>query len=237
MPGQCYQAQSSQADISFVLGHELPGKPFSLVPENTYDAPPLLVEDVLATINNVRSKKSGLNPIDGGLWGDQYEIALALLDQRKVFLGVLAYTDFPLAPLDLQSSASQNGFLFSAVIGEGTYKESLDVSVNSIENTDEASLFESYEAAQSSHDLSISIEKARSLKLLIVNMFQHNLGVKAPPIRIDSQEKYDALRRGDASIYLHFPHASYREKFGTMLLNLLSLEKLEVLFPMLQKTH
>lgn len=38
------------------------------------------------------------------------------------------------------------------------------------------------------------------------------LGVTAPPVRIDSQAKYGAMARGDAAIYLRFPHAGYREK-------------------------
>ena len=38
------------------------------------------------------------------------------------------------------------------------------------------------------------------------------LGVKAPPVRIDSQAKYGAMARGDAVIYLRFPHTGYREK-------------------------
>ena len=58
--------------------------------------------------------------------GDQYAIALALLDQGKVVLGVLACPNLPLAPLGVQSSAGQKGCLFSAVVGEGTYMESLD---------------------------------------------------------------------------------------------------------------
>ncbi|KAK8478725.1 hypothetical protein V6N11_081498 [Hibiscus sabdariffa] len=38
------------------------------------------------------------------------------------------------------------------------------------------------------------------------------LGVKAPPVRIDSHAKYGALSRGDGAIYLRFPHKGYREK-------------------------
>lgn len=41
---------------------------------------------------------------------------------------------------------------------------------------------------------------------------RQKLGVKAPPIRIDSQAKYGALSRGDGAIYLRFPHKGYREK-------------------------
>lgn len=38
------------------------------------------------------------------------------------------------------------------------------------------------------------------------------MGVKAPPVRIDSQAKYGALARGDGAIYMRFPHKGYREK-------------------------
>lgn len=42
--------------------------------------------------------------------------------------------------------------------------------------------------------------------------YKQKLGVKAPPVRIDSQAKYGALSRGDGAIYLRFPHKGYREK-------------------------
>lgn len=42
--------------------------------------------------------------------------------------------------------------------------------------------------------------------------FLQKLGVKAPPVRIDSQAKYGALSRGDGAIYLRFPRKGYREK-------------------------
>ena len=38
------------------------------------------------------------------------------------------------------------------------------------------------------------------------------LGVTAPPLRLDSQAKYGLLSRGDASIFMRFPPAGYREK-------------------------
>ncbi|CAO2814031.1 unnamed protein product [Amaranthus hypochondriacus] len=182
--------------------------------ENTYSISPLSAEDMLVLIDNGRSEGGAvgrhwvLDPIDGTkgfLRGDQYAIALALLDQGKVVLGVLACPNLPLAPIGVQSSGSQTGCLFSAVIGNGTFMESLDgssspikVTVSPTENSEEASFFESFEAAHSLHDLTSSIAK--------------KLGVKAPPVRIDSQAKYGALSRGDGAIYLRFPHAGYREK-------------------------
>lgn len=38
------------------------------------------------------------------------------------------------------------------------------------------------------------------------------MGVKTPPVRMDSQAKYGALSRGDGEIYLRFPREGYREK-------------------------
>ncbi|PPS07814.1 hypothetical protein GOBAR_AA12831 [Gossypium barbadense] len=96
------------------------------------------------------------------------------------------------------------GCLFFAKVGGGTYMQPLDsssavkVQVSAVENPEEASFFESYEAAHSMHDLS--------------SLIAQKLGVKALPVRIDSQAKYGALSRGDGAIYLRFPHKGYREK-------------------------
>ncbi|GMN24329.1 hypothetical protein TIFTF001_050316 [Ficus carica] len=192
----------------------------TLVIEESYTVATLSSEDVLRAIDSGKSEggSSGrhwvLDPIDGTkgfLRGDQYAIALALLDEGKVVLGVLACPNLPLASIgtnNKHSSESSNekvGCLFSAKVGEGTFMHSLDgsslikVHVSDIENPEEASFFESFEAAHTSHDLSSAIAKVK-------------LGVKAPPIRIDSQAKYGALSRGDGAIYLRLPCKGYREK-------------------------
>ncbi|WVZ88768.1 hypothetical protein U9M48_035244 [Paspalum notatum var. saurae] len=173
-------------------------------------------EGILSAIDDGKSKggPSGrhwvLDPIDGTkgfLRGDQYAIALALLDEGKVVLGVLACPNLPLSSinnLNGSSSGDHVGALFSATIGCGAEVESLDgsppqkISVCSIDNSVNASFFESYESAHSMHDLTSSIAE--------------KLGVQAPPVRIDSQAKYGALARGDGAIYLRFPHKGYREK-------------------------
>ena len=61
--------------------------------------------------------------------GDQYAIALALLDEGKVVLGVLACPNLPLSSISNpngSSSGGQVGALFSATIGCGAEVESLD---------------------------------------------------------------------------------------------------------------
>ncbi|KAL0543588.1 hypothetical protein IC582_018688 [Cucumis melo] len=184
--------------------------------EGSYGASTLTAEDVLRAIDNGKSEGGPigrhwvLDPIDGTkgfLRGDQYAIALALLDDGKVVLGVLACPNLPLGPINSSNQHSllgDVGCLFFSTVGAGTYMQSLTgstltkVSVSATENPEEASFFESYEAAHSLHDLTSAIAQ--------------NLGVKAPPVRIDSQAKYGALSRGDGAIYLRFPHKGYREK-------------------------
>ncbi|KAH9325697.1 hypothetical protein KI387_005875, partial [Taxus chinensis] len=231
----------SQALVSFVLERELPLGSFSMVAEEdsedlrkidahdmaeritelvnqtisldgTYKISPLTTEDVLATIDKGKSEGGPhgrhwvLDPIDGTkgfLRGDQYAIALGLLDEGKVTLGVLGCPNLPCT--SVQSSNDKLGCIFSAIKGAGTTIQSLDgsiqpkrVYVSAVENPEEASFFESYEAAHSMHDLSAAIAK--------------KLGVKAAPVRIDSQAKYGAMARGDGAIYLRFPRLGYREK-------------------------
>ncbi|KAM5577802.1 SAL1 phosphatase [Rosa sericea] len=188
----------------------------TLANSDSYSDSNLTTEDVLRAIDNGKSEGGScgrhwvLDPIDGTkgfLRGDQYAIALALLDEGKVVLGVLACPNLPLASIsgdNQHSSHDKIGCLFFAKLGAGTYMQPLDgssplkVHVCATENPEDASLFESYEAAHSLHGLSSTIAK--------------KLGVKAPPVRIDSQAKYGALSRGDGAIYLRFPHKGYREK-------------------------
>ncbi|KAI5672378.1 hypothetical protein M9H77_12742 [Catharanthus roseus] len=271
----------SQALVSFILKKELPSMAFSLVAEEdsedlrkdqaqeTLDritklvnetlasegVSPLSDEDVLAAIDAGKSEGGSLgqhwvlDPIDGTkgfLRGDQYAIALALLDKGKVVLGVLACPNLPLQSLsghDESTVQNKVGCLFYAQVGSGTYMQCFDgsplvkVHVNPTENPEEASFFESYEKAHSMQDLTSLIAK--------------KMGVKAPPVRIDSQAKYGALARGDGAIYMRFPHKGYREKIwdhaaGYIVVTenardkdmlLILEERLRLLFPDVFKTH
>lgn len=63
------------------------------------------------------------------LRGDQYAIALALLDEGKVVLGVLACPNLPFASISGDSQHSSHdevGCLFFAQVGAGTYMQSLE---------------------------------------------------------------------------------------------------------------
>jgi 3'(2'), 5'-bisphosphate nucleotidase len=146
-----------------------------------------------------------LDPIDGTkgfLRREQYAVALALIEEGEVVLGVLGCPSLPVRAADPRGPA---GCLFAAVKGQGAFLRLLDdaaeqpVVVTSIADPTAAAFCESVESGHSSHD-----DAARIAALL---------GVQAPPYRIDSQCKYAAVARGDASIYLRLPtRADYEEK-------------------------
>jgi len=146
-----------------------------------------------------------LDPIDGTkgfLRGDQYAVALALIEKGQVMLGILGC---PNLPIDSANPDGPRGCLFIAVKGKDTTMRAIDdptestVSVTDIDDPSNASFCESVESGHSSHGDAEKIAE--------------RLGVTAPPFRIDSQCKYAAVARGDASIYLRLPtRADYVEK-------------------------
>ncbi|MCA9539480.1 MAG: 3'(2'),5'-bisphosphate nucleotidase [Myxococcales bacterium] len=142
-----------------------------------------------------------LDPIDGTkgfLRGEQYAVALALIEDGQIQLGVLGCPN-------LDANADQRGALFAAARGEGATARPLDggpvvaIRVDGTTDPRRARFCESVESGHSAHDWSAAIAA--------------RLGVAEPPYRIDSQCKYAAVARGDAAIYLRLPtRADYVEK-------------------------
>jgi 3'(2'), 5'-bisphosphate nucleotidase len=145
-----------------------------------------------------------LDPIDGTkgfLRGDQYAVALALVEDGRIVLGVLGCPNLPLNPEEPQGP---RGALFIAVAGHGAAMRSLNESVEKevhvadLADPARAVFCESFESAHSSHDDALRVAEL--------------LGTMNPPIRMDSQSKYGILARGDAAIYLRLPtQSSYVE--------------------------
>lgn len=146
-----------------------------------------------------------LDPIDGTkgyLRNGQYAIALALIENGKVVLGVLGC---PHLAMDLNDPDSSIGCLFIAVQEEGAVVRNLEdavessVKVSAIAKPSETKVCESRDSGHSSHSRAAQIAS--------------QLGITATPIRIDSQCKYAVVARGDASIYLRLPASKgYEEK-------------------------
>jgi 3'(2'), 5'-bisphosphate nucleotidase len=141
-----------------------------------------------------------LDPIDGTkgfLRGDQYAIALALIEHGDVVLGVLGCPNLP-------NADGSTGATFAATDGVceawyGSAADALPVRVAAPATLADARFCESVESGHSNQDQSAEIAA--------------RLGITAEPYRVDSQCKYAAVARGDASIYLRLPTgARYREK-------------------------
>ena len=144
-----------------------------------------------------------LDPIDGTkgfLRGEQYAVALGLIEDGEVVLGVLGCPNL--------ENGSERGALFAAVRGvetrvyglwDGSDSTGRAVRVADVERAAEARFCESVESAHSDQSEAAKIAAA--------------LGIASEPYRIDSQCKYAAVSRGDASIYLRLPtRADYEEK-------------------------
>ncbi|MAE93318.1 MAG: 3'(2'),5'-bisphosphate nucleotidase [Deltaproteobacteria bacterium] len=142
-----------------------------------------------------------LDPIDGTkgfLRGEQYAVALGLIEKGEVVLGVLGCPNL--------SGSAGPGLLFSAVRGQGAREHALEtrgedraIGVAAVATPSEARFCESVESAHSDQGESAQIAR--------------RLGITQEPFRIDSQCKYAAVARGDASIYLRMPtRKDYREK-------------------------
>jgi len=148
-----------------------------------------------------------LDPIDGTkgfLRGDQYAVALALVVEGKVQLGVLGC---PNLPHNLARPEGPRGVVFLALRGEGAYQMGLaggngvPIKVSHAALGEGIRLCESFESGHADHEGHHRVAG--------------RLGITAPSIRMDSQAKYGIVARGDASIYLRIPNPNtpdYREK-------------------------
>ena len=152
-----------------------------------------------------------LDPVDGTkgfLRNEQYAVALALIEDGEVVLGVMGCPNLPYSgePGD-DEVTGPIGCLFVAERGAGArmmplFGASADTPGDPIRaaapaSTAEARYAESVEAAHSDQSEAARIGAA--------------LGITAAPVRLDSQTKYAVVARGDASIYLRVPRGDYRE--------------------------
>ena len=148
-----------------------------------------------------------LDPIDGTkgfLRGDQYAIALALIENGLVQIGVMAC---PNLYVDKDRPDGKRGCLFFAVRGKGSFQMDMDrgqrqaLSVSRGGSPSEAFMTESVEPDHADH--------------LIHQRLAEKLNILKPSLRMDSQAKYGIVARGEATLYLRVPSPSepgYREK-------------------------
>jgi 3'(2'), 5'-bisphosphate nucleotidase len=178
------------------------------VRESFSDATP---EKVCAWIDISSSKLSDrfwtLDPIDGTkgfLRGDQYAVALALVENGRVQLGVLGCPNLYF-PGD--TSQAERGCFFLALRGKGAVQTDLNgrrrqaLSVSKVPDLSDAVFTESVEADHADHETHMRLAE--------------RLGIRTPPLLMDSQAKYGIVARGEVSFYLRVPSPydpDYREK-------------------------
>jgi 3'(2'), 5'-bisphosphate nucleotidase len=200
-------------------------------------APELSTMDVVNAINKGQSSggPSGkhwiLDPVDGTLGfvrGDQYAIALALMDEGDLKVGVMGCPNMPKSGdvLEFETSYTYGfsprlvskmlagdslgwykGCIFTAVRGHGAYMfptdpslkiDPLQVSVSDAFDPRKAKFTEPVMKANSSQGFTAAVAT--------------NLGIESKPLRIYSQVKYGSVARADADVFMKFPKAGYQEK-------------------------
>ncbi|KAH9603195.1 hypothetical protein KSS87_021915 [Heliosperma pusillum] len=210
---------------------------FSEAPKHGLKCPvsPLKPAQVIQAISHCSSsgghkgKHWVLDPVDGTLGfvrGNQYAVALALIEDGKVVLGVLGCPNYPVRKglIDHQHSSTpdmssgiadmwEKGCVMYAERGTGKawmqpllqgelkldlMKFTRPIRVSSIKDPALATFCEPVERANTSHSFSEGVA--------------HSAGLRRKPLRVYSMVKYAAIARGDAEVYMKFARAGYKEK-------------------------
>lgn len=148
-----------------------------------------------------------LDPIDGTkgfLRREQYAVALGLIENGRVTLGVLGC---PELADSRRPDSSSGGSLIAAARGQGTWYRPL-------EGGDWQRLAASRRSQPASAHILRSVEKSHT-NLDEIGRLAQNLGVAVPPVGMDSQAKYAVLAAGEGDVMLRLISKSrpdYREK-------------------------
>lgn len=198
-PNQAFVAEESALELrrpnsSHILD-QVTGFVSELVPQST-------PEKVCDWIDHGTSDPTGefwtLDPIDGTkgfLRGDQYAVALALIVNGKVEIGVLGCPNITGGYL---SDPEGRGTLAVAVRGEGAWQTEIENSekdftplqVSDVQAPEQARLLRSVESGHT------NIGK--------MDYLARELAVEVDPVRMDSQAKYMLLAVGKGDLYLRF---------------------------------
>ncbi len=145
-----------------------------------------------------------LDPIDGTkgyVRGDQYAIALALIEDGEVKVGVVGA---PAMLLDPAQPEAGRGALFLGVRGQGAKLYSMDLQVVKDLKVNDASKqadFRLVQSVEKSHGTPTEQEAAARAA-----------GLTAEPFCMDSLGKYGAIARGEADLYLRLPSGKYLDR-------------------------
>lgn len=166
-----------------------------------YFQPRATPEQVRSWINQgtgqIASRYWTLDPIDGTkgfIRGDQYAIALALVEAGEVKVGVLAC---PALPLEVTKPRGRKGALFVGVKDQGTLLMSFDGTFSQplqVTSHTDPSLVQVIRSVETVHS-----DRAQQQDLI------ETLNYRRRPISMDSQAKYGSVARGEADLYVRIP--------------------------------
>ncbi|MCP3902338.1 MAG: 3'(2'),5'-bisphosphate nucleotidase [Planctomycetes bacterium] len=151
-----------------------------------------------------------LDPVDGTkgfLRGQQYAIALAMIEDGEVTFGIMGCPNLPRNQTAALDHPDETGTLYTATRGGGAWELSGDretakprpIEAAAYEAGAPVRVCESVEAAHSNQSDAARIVEA--------------LGSTSHPVRLDSQCKYAVVARGQADAYLRLPtRKAYVEK-------------------------
>lgn len=146
-----------------------------------------------------------IDPLDGTkgyIHHRQFSVAIALIENKKVKVGVLACPR--ITNLNSKKYYDKEGYLFFAERGKGAFLMSLSRKVM-------------HKIMANNENNIVDILYAESFDNSHININIHNrianiLNIKKPPVKVDSQIKYSLVASGDISFYLRFPQLlNYKE--------------------------
>lgn len=174
-----------------------------------------------------------LDPVDGTLGfvrGDQYAIALALVENGEVVLGVLGCPNYPmnkewlnyqngyrriLSRLTKSSSESWDGKGCVLYAKRGSKKAWMQPLVSGDKGWVWPNSARPVKVSAIDNPVLATfcepVEKANSSHSFTQGL-AHSVGLRKQPLRVYSMVKYAAIARGDAEIFMKFARAGYKEK-------------------------
>ncbi|KAK0601931.1 hypothetical protein LWI29_028878 [Acer saccharum] len=199
---------------------------------------PLATSQILEAISRCNSSggPSGrhwvLDPVDGTLGfvrGDQYAVALALIEDGKVVIGVLGCPNYPLKKELLSYPHKHNqvtsnpslsnaetwdkGCVLYARRGSGVaWMQPLVHGEENLQWPNSASqILVSPIVDPALATVCEPVERANSNHSFTAGL-AHTMGLRNQPMRVHSMVKYAAIARGDAEIFMKFARCGYKEK-------------------------
>ncbi|KAK4839822.1 hypothetical protein QYF36_025278 [Acer negundo] len=199
---------------------------------------PLATSQILEAISRCNSSggPSGrhwvLDPVDGTLGfvrGDQYAVALGLIEDGKVVIGVLGCPNYPMTK-ELLSYPHKHNQVTSNPSLSNAERWDKGCVLYARRGSGEAWMQplvhgeENFHWPNSASQIQVSpivdpalatvcepVERANSNHSFTAGL-AHTMGLRNQPMRVHSMVKYAAIARGDAEIFMKFARCGYKEK-------------------------